>query len=110
MARPENKGSGAKPELALASLSVHADDHISAHRAVAPAMHVSTTFRYSDNPDDLVPDENVDVRIRPSGVPSHRAWDPTQQAQTDKTSPPRRATRTCTPASHPPTSPASRPS
>lgn len=59
-----NKGSGpAKTELSLASLSVHADDGISAHRAVAPAMHVSTTFRYSDDPDNLVPDENVDVRL-----------------------------------------------
>ncbi|SPN97201.1 related to putative cystathionine beta-lyase [Cephalotrichum gorgonifer] len=42
-----------KRELALASRSIHADDNVSAHRAVAPAMHVSTTFRYSDNPDDL---------------------------------------------------------
>ncbi|KAL2107824.1 hypothetical protein VUR80DRAFT_4703 [Thermomyces stellatus] len=61
MAGSENKGIGpANAELSLATLSVHADEGISAHRAIAPAMHVSTTFRYSDDPDELVPDENVD--------------------------------------------------
>jgi hypothetical protein len=39
--------------LSLSSQTVHADDFISAHRAVAPAMHVSTTFRYSDDPEEL---------------------------------------------------------
>ncbi|KAK8925231.1 trans-sulfuration enzyme [Metarhizium anisopliae BRIP 53293] len=39
--------------LSLSSKTVHADDAISAHRAVAPAMHVSTTFRYSDDPEQL---------------------------------------------------------
>ncbi|KAG6010625.1 hypothetical protein E4U21_005123 [Claviceps maximensis] len=39
--------------LSLSSRTVHADDYISAHRAVAPAMHVSTTFRYSHDPDEL---------------------------------------------------------
>ncbi|KAK3330848.1 Cys/Met metabolism PLP-dependent enzyme-domain-containing protein [Apodospora peruviana] len=39
--------------LSLASRSVHADDYINNHQAVAPPLHVSTTFRYSRNPDDL---------------------------------------------------------
>ncbi|KAK2589968.1 hypothetical protein QQS21_012359 [Conoideocrella luteorostrata] len=39
--------------LSLSSRTVHADDFISAHRAVAPAMHVSTTFKYSNDPDEL---------------------------------------------------------
>ncbi|KAG5931075.1 hypothetical protein E4U53_001961, partial [Claviceps sorghi] len=39
--------------LSLSSRTIHADDFISAHRAVAPAMHVSTTFRYSHDPDEL---------------------------------------------------------
>ncbi|KAF4469935.1 cystathionine beta-lyase [Fusarium albosuccineum] len=46
--------------LSLASRAVHADDGIQAHRAVAPAMHVSTTFRYSDDPEELRPWDNVD--------------------------------------------------
>ena len=48
-------------KLSLASRSVHADDYINNHQAVAPPMHVSTTFRYSRNPDDLVPWTNLNV-------------------------------------------------
>ena len=47
--------------LSLATRSVHADDYINSHRAVAPPMHVSTTFRYSSDPDKLVVWENQDV-------------------------------------------------
>ncbi|KAI1356906.1 Cys/Met metabolism PLP-dependent enzyme-domain-containing protein [Xylaria sp. FL0043] len=39
--------------LSLSSQTVHADDFLNSHAAVAPPMHVSTTFRYSRNPDDL---------------------------------------------------------
>lgn len=52
-----------KRELSLATLSVHADDGISSHRAIAPAMHVSTTFKYHSNPDELRSGENVDVSL-----------------------------------------------
>jgi hypothetical protein len=47
--------------LSLSSRAVHADDGIQAHRAVAPAMHVSTTFRYSDDPEQLKSWDNIDV-------------------------------------------------
>ena len=47
--------------LGFASRTVHADDGISAHRAVAPAMHVSTTFKYNDDPDELSAWSNIDV-------------------------------------------------
>lgn len=56
--------------LSLASRSVHADDGIASHRAVAPALHVSTTFRYNDDPDLLAPGGNVDVSQDSS--PFHR--------------------------------------
>ncbi|PKS10590.1 hypothetical protein jhhlp_002344 [Lomentospora prolificans] len=58
----ENKSSAQNgvEGLALASLAIHADDGVSAHRAVAPALHVSTTYRYARNPDELVPMENID--------------------------------------------------
>ncbi|KAL2759140.1 hypothetical protein ACRALDRAFT_1062184 [Sodiomyces alcalophilus JCM 7366] len=46
--------------LALSSRTVHADDHISSHRAIAPALHVSTTFDYSRNPDELTAWDNRD--------------------------------------------------
>ncbi|KAH6627982.1 Cys/Met metabolism PLP-dependent enzyme-domain-containing protein [Chaetomium tenue] len=59
----EKKAAGAGPnqlaaafgrQLSLASRSVHADDYTNTHTAVAPPMHVSTTFRYPRNPDELV--------------------------------------------------------
>ncbi|KAI9171363.1 putative trans-sulfuration enzyme [Paramyrothecium foliicola] len=56
----EALSNGEGPSLSLATRSVHADDHISAHRAVAPAIHTSTTFRYSDDPNLLQPPENYD--------------------------------------------------
>lgn len=56
-----NPGPGSS--LSLSSRLVHADDGISVHRAVAPAMHVSTTFRYSDDPDQLLGWDNIDVSV-----------------------------------------------
>lgn len=49
--------------LTLASRSVHADDYMNSHQAVAPALHVSTTFRYAKDPDRLVQWENLDVSL-----------------------------------------------
>jgi hypothetical protein len=66
----EKKAAGASPDqltaafgrqLSLASRSIHADDYTNTHPAVAPPMHVSTTFRYSDNPDELLPWADMDV-------------------------------------------------
>ncbi|PHH60059.1 hypothetical protein CDD81_2145 [Ophiocordyceps australis] len=44
----------------LATRAVHADHGIAAHRAVAPAMHVSTTFCYTDDADKLDPQNTTD--------------------------------------------------
>ncbi|PHH58621.1 hypothetical protein CDD82_2825 [Ophiocordyceps australis] len=44
----------------LATRAVHADHGIATHRAVAPAMHVSTTFRYTDDADKLDPQNPSD--------------------------------------------------
>ena len=52
--------------LSLASRAVHADEGIQSHRAVAPAMHVSTTFRYSNDPDALKAWDNTDVSVHAS--------------------------------------------
>ncbi|WEW59011.1 hypothetical protein PRK78_004479 [Emydomyces testavorans] len=38
-----------------ATIAIHADDPLNVVEDVAPPLHVSTTFRYSDNPEDLVP-------------------------------------------------------
>lgn len=37
------------------TLSLHADDPVNVVNDVAPPLHVATTFRYPDNPDELVP-------------------------------------------------------
>ncbi|CAD6573311.1 MAG: hypothetical protein ASARMPRED_005990 [Alectoria sarmentosa] len=36
------------------TLAIHADDQLNRSADVAPALHVSTTFRYASNPEDLV--------------------------------------------------------
>ncbi|KAJ9156965.1 Cystathionine gamma-synthase [Coniochaeta hoffmannii] len=57
---PDHLASAFSRELSIASLSVHADDYINSHRAVAPPLHTSTTFRYAPDPDDLRPWDNLD--------------------------------------------------
>ena len=49
-------------DMSMATRAVHADDFVSPHRAIAPAMHVAVNFRYARDPKDLVPEENKDVR------------------------------------------------
>ena len=52
--------STARP-LSAATQAIHADDHLNRAEDVAPAMHVSTTFRYASKPEDLVPAKDLDV-------------------------------------------------
>ncbi|KAH8901552.1 cystathionine gamma-synthase [Thozetella sp. PMI_491] len=47
-------------ELSISSRAIHADDYINSHRAVAPPIHVSTTFRYNSDPDKLGQGGNID--------------------------------------------------
>lgn len=42
-------------DVSLATLALHADDPLNIVDDVAPPMHVSTTFRYPDDPDALIP-------------------------------------------------------
>ena len=42
-------------KLSLSSRATHADDFLNDGQDVAPPMHVSTTFRYSNNPEKLAP-------------------------------------------------------
>lgn len=48
-------------KLSLSSQTVHADDYLNQGQDVAPPLHVSTTFRYSRDPETLVPCSEVDV-------------------------------------------------
>lgn len=58
------------PKYSLSTLSVHADDPLNDKTDVAPALHVSTTFRYSNDPDKLKPSSDGDVPDREPGMPA----------------------------------------
>lgn len=49
------------PSYALATRSVHADDHMAKTTDVSPAIHVSTTFHYSNDPSQLKPEAEDEV-------------------------------------------------
>ncbi|KAL7915169.1 cystathionine gamma-synthase [Trichoderma velutinum] len=46
--------------FSLATRAVHADANVDSHSAVAPALHTSTTYRFADEPDELVPFKDLD--------------------------------------------------
>lgn len=47
-----------------ATLALHADDSVNVVSDVAPPMHLSTTYRYSDNPDELIAWADAEVHIK----------------------------------------------
>ncbi|TPX15619.1 uncharacterized protein E0L32_004317 [Thyridium curvatum] len=57
---PDRLAKAFEHELSLSSRTVHADDYINTHRAVAPPLHVSATYRYGSEPDELRYMENID--------------------------------------------------
>jgi cystathionine gamma-synthase len=48
----------------LSTLGVHGDDPINSATDVAPPLHVSTTFRYSNDPSKLVPTDDLGLADR----------------------------------------------
>lgn len=48
-------------KYSASTLAVHGDDPLNDSTDVAPAMHVSTTYRYPSDPDKLVPFSMDDV-------------------------------------------------
>ncbi|KAF2168526.1 hypothetical protein M409DRAFT_21276 [Zasmidium cellare ATCC 36951] len=56
--------------LSVSTLGIHADNPINYYQDVAPALHVSTTYRYASNPDNLVPEHEVEIpSLFPPGGP-----------------------------------------
>lgn len=45
-----------------ATTAIHADDHLNRTTDVAPPLHVSSTFRYEDDPETLKPVSQWEVR------------------------------------------------
>ena len=52
------------PSYSLATLGIHADDPINDVTDVAPALHVSSTFRYPSDPNLLEPKDDLDIPDR----------------------------------------------
>lgn len=52
----------ALPRFHFSTQAIHADDFVSPHRGIAPAMHSAVNYRYTRDPDQLVEMENDDVR------------------------------------------------
>ena len=62
--------SPAMSKLSVSSQAIHADDYLNSGQDVAPPIHVSTTYRYSSNPDKLLPWDEYDVGVLPlCGIP-----------------------------------------
>lgn len=80
----DNGGDGEKQHqhqyqhLSLAARAIHAGDHLNSHQAVAPPMHVSTTFRYSDDPEKLQSWVNPNVSSHSWG--NNKSWTPFLQS------------------------------
>ncbi|KAH7195092.1 hypothetical protein BKA60DRAFT_601503 [Fusarium oxysporum] len=47
--------------MGMATRAIHADDFLSPHHAIAPAIHATVCYRYSRNPDNLVPKVTDDL-------------------------------------------------
>jgi hypothetical protein len=47
--------------MSLSSQAIHADDYLNKGQDVAPPLHVSTTFRYSNDPSKLQKWQDLDV-------------------------------------------------
>ncbi|KAK3676754.1 hypothetical protein LTR78_003531 [Recurvomyces mirabilis] len=54
------------PTYQPSTIGVHGDDPMNSYTDVAPALHVSTTFRYSSDPSQLNPVDDLDI---PSRIP-----------------------------------------
>lgn len=58
---PAGKPSHLLPFSDPSTLAVHADSHLPGTSDVAPPIHLSTTFEYTSDPEELIParDQNV---------------------------------------------------
>ncbi|KAF2140453.1 uncharacterized protein K452DRAFT_288537 [Aplosporella prunicola CBS 121167] len=52
-------GNNSTPAYHAATIGIHGDDWLNKESDVAPSLHVSTTFRYTRNPDELVPEHEA---------------------------------------------------
>lgn len=66
------------PMFGPTTQAIHADDSLNNVEDVAPPMHVSTTFRYTNDPDRLIPAADAEVCLlrtcTHSSMASLRPW------------------------------------
>lgn len=74
----------AHPPAQPATLALHADDVLNNVTDVAPPIHLSTTFRYSDNPDELTPIADLSVCTGELGQATGRGADCLQEKPQDQ--------------------------
>ena len=55
--------SNSSPKYSNSTVALHADDHLNRSSDVAPPVHLSTTFRYAADPNDLIPAEDEDHSV-----------------------------------------------
>lgn len=48
------------PQFKPATIAIHGDDFLNTEADVAPSMHLSTTFRYTDDYTKLTPYDDLD--------------------------------------------------
>jgi len=80
---PDMTPDSAARSLSAATQAVHADDYLNRAQDVAPAIHVSTTFRYADKPEDLIPVKDLDVSWEPISKLRHPTYQLNQYNQID---------------------------
>ena len=68
--------------------ALHADDHLNLVADVAPPIHLSTTFRFPNKPEELIPSQDpvVCLLVHSSCVPYHGLIHLLRQSLTGRTS------------------------
>jgi len=99
---------------------IHADDHLNGAIDVAPPLHVSTTFRYPEDPNHLITAKDIEVNrgsyplthphLPSPTKPRPRRTYASSNILKSPASPPTEPTATSIPGTPPPQPPASKPS
>ncbi|KAL7275072.1 hypothetical protein RUND412_002007 [Rhizina undulata] len=61
-------------EFSASTLAIHADDHLASTTDVAPPIHVSTTFKYSNDPEELQPVDGILVPAASKDAPASHIY------------------------------------
>ena len=71
---PEHPALDKTSHISMASRAIHADDSFKQTTDVTPTMHLSTTFRYEDDPEKLVMAKEAPVNLPMSTIRDDLYW------------------------------------